>query len=65
MLMINKNYISHHVLWLEGIWCEDNKEVNLVNIYAPCDGRRKQALWTYLSRGIQAKSGERICLMAV
>lgn len=42
---------------------KDKKQVNIVNVYAPCDGRRKKELWVQLLEIIQANKDERICLM--
>lgn len=52
-----------HVLWLEGEWGEDKTKVNLVNVYAPCDGRRKATMWRELTFRMKGEKGESVCLM--
>lgn len=54
-----------YVLWMEEKWGEDRKIVNLGIIYAPCDGRRKLALYSELSSRKESKKEENVCVTGV
>lgn len=46
-----------------GEWGINRVELTLVNVYAPCEGERKQQLWTDLIDVMQARGGELWCVM--
>ena len=51
-----------HMLLIHGRFIQSNEEFYVINIYSPCDGRAKQALWEALSVRLQALRGEKICV---
>ncbi|XP_058759958.1 uncharacterized protein LOC131633264 [Vicia villosa] len=70
LVIWNKNRLSiknteelEHAIWLEGEWGVENISVHIVVVYAPCDRRRKSALWNDLLHKINRKRDDRICLM--
>ncbi|MCH80823.1 DUF4283 domain protein, partial [Trifolium medium] len=62
-LSIQRKLNKEHMLWLEGEWGEEKKLVNIVNVYAPCDARRKRVLWLDLKDIIFPKRENRWCIM--
>ncbi|XP_058778478.1 uncharacterized protein LOC131652588 [Vicia villosa] len=48
---------------VEGEWGSDKKKIHIVNIYAPCEGRKKHELWAALSSRVREKNGESICVL--
>lgn len=44
VLSIQRKYTKENYLILEGEWGEGKHPVIIVNVYAPCDARRKQSL---------------------
>jgi hypothetical protein len=62
-MVIQRKNIMEHAIWLEGEWGGEKKRVNFLNVYAPCDTRRKQVLWAELKNVILAKKEERWCVL--
>ncbi|XP_058764806.1 uncharacterized protein LOC131638271 [Vicia villosa] len=52
-----------HMVWVEGECRTNSKKIHIVNIYAPCKGRRKRELWNSLSSKVIEKNGECICVL--
>jgi exonuclease III len=63
IMVIQRKNIMEHAIWLEGEWGGEKKRVNFLNVYAPCDTRRKQVLWAELKNVILAKKEERWCVL--
>ncbi|PNX67081.1 cysteine-rich receptor-like protein kinase, partial [Trifolium pratense] len=63
VLSIRRKLIRDHMIWLEGEWGEEKKLVNIVNVYAPCEARRKRALWLDLKELILSQREYRWCIM--
>jgi exonuclease III len=59
VILIHRKSIRDHLLWLEGEWGEEKKKVNIVNVYAPCDARRKRTLWLDIKNIIMSRKPER------
>jgi hypothetical protein len=51
-----------HVLWCHGGVVSSGEEFIVANIYAPCDSRTKQGLWTSLTVRLQLLAGARMCV---
>ncbi|PNX72998.1 cysteine-rich receptor-like protein kinase [Trifolium pratense] len=51
------------MLCLEGEWGEESKIVNILNVYAPCESRRKRNLWLEIRNTFLAKKEERWCIL--
>ncbi|PNX92269.1 cysteine-rich receptor-like protein kinase [Trifolium pratense] len=63
ILSVHRTIIRDHVLWLEGEWGEEKKKVNIVNVYAPCEARRKRVLWADLKEMILTQREDNWCLL--
>jgi len=51
-----------HFLLIHGRFVKSNEEFHLVNVYAPCGSRDKEALWVSLSAQLMLLRGKRVCV---
>ena len=51
-----------HVLGIQGRFVKSGEEFTLLNVYAPCDVSRQQALWLNISQRLSAFSDHNICV---
>ncbi|GKU94766.1 hypothetical protein SLEP1_g8212 [Rubroshorea leprosula] len=53
---------GENFIGIEGLWCPDNEQIILINVYSPCQLPGKRVLWTEL-RSLIENGGEKICIM--
>jgi exonuclease III len=51
-----------HVLGIQGRFVKTSEEFTLLNVYAPCDVSRQQALWINISQRLSILSDHNICV---
>jgi len=51
-----------HVIGIHGRFVKSGEEFTLLNVYAPCDVSRQQALWLNISQRLSAFSDHNICV---
>lgn len=62
---VQRTHNLTYATWVEGDWGEDRIQIIIINIYAPCDGRRKCELWANLSARIAEVNRKGVCLVVV
>ena len=53
---------QEHMLIIHGRFVRTNEEFHLFNVYAPCDLREKQLLWTSLTARLRMLRGLKVCV---
>jgi len=56
------SFRGDHFLWIYGRFINSNDELCLCNVYAPCDQRAKQFLWTSLATRVHSLGSARVCI---
>ena len=57
-----ESFRGYHYLLIHGRFIKSNIEIHLFNVYAPCDQRAKQTLWTSLCARLQSLGSCNVCL---
>ncbi|XP_058774728.1 uncharacterized protein LOC131649000 [Vicia villosa] len=60
---LQNSRILNHAIWVEGVWGKEKRKVIIINVYAPCNGRRKRELWVELKARLTEKQGVCVCVL--
>ncbi|WJX81350.1 hypothetical protein P8452_64245 [Trifolium repens] len=58
IMSVRRKFHNDHAIWLEAEWGEEKKEINILNVYAPCDARKKPpaGIWYRISNWLRIPS---------
>lgn len=52
---LQDSFVGNNFVGVYGVWGSENVEISIVNVYGPCDYRRRQEMWHEIMHVIQAR----------